>query len=245
MNPIAKIGFLIKGNYSNEATYDFLDIVFYNGASYVAKKLTTGNTPARSNEYWQIFAEGTTISDVSDASIIFNQATNRVNVASGEKLSVFAGKVKKFFADLKTVAFTGKYSDLKEKLPLINNFLTTEAGAGAADAKTIADLKNQMDAKNSDFANSLNQINSDLKRILIATTDTVDLANVGILNTGVYTISKSTLNKPDGVLDFGIMLVMARGSNKTGFIISWNGGASKIMRLHVFASSDNHFTQVN
>ena len=115
MNDAGRIGFLIKGEYSAAATYDFLDIVFYGGASYVAKKITKGNTPARSNEYWQIFAEGTTISDVSDASITFNQAANRINVSSGDKLSVFAGKVKKFFADLKSVAFTGNYADLSDK----------------------------------------------------------------------------------------------------------------------------------
>ena len=53
-----------------------------------------------------------------------------------------------FLANLKSVAFTGKYSDLTEKLPLINNYLTTEEGVGAADAKLAADLKNQIDKIN-------------------------------------------------------------------------------------------------
>lgn len=42
----------------------------------------------------------------------FTQASLRANIASGEKLSVLFGKIMKFFADLKTVAFTGAYSDL-------------------------------------------------------------------------------------------------------------------------------------
>lgn len=57
MNDAGRIGFLIKGEYESTSIYDFLDIVYYNGASYVAKKNTVGNTPAENNEYWQIFAK--------------------------------------------------------------------------------------------------------------------------------------------------------------------------------------------
>jgi hypothetical protein len=53
----------------------------------------------------------------------FSQASTRANIASGEKLSVLFGKIMKFFADLKTVAFTGAYSDLtgKPTIPTVNN----------------------------------------------------------------------------------------------------------------------------
>ena len=50
--------------------------------------------------------------DASNTTVIFTQATNRTNIYSKEKLSVIMGKIAKFFADLKTVAVTGKYSDL-------------------------------------------------------------------------------------------------------------------------------------
>lgn len=50
--------------------------------------------------------------DASNTTVTFVQATNRANISSKEKLSVIMGKIAKFFADLKTVAFTGKYSDL-------------------------------------------------------------------------------------------------------------------------------------
>lgn len=52
------------------------------------------------------------IGDASDTTVTFVQATNRANISSKEKFSVIMGKIAKFFADLKTVAFTGKYSDL-------------------------------------------------------------------------------------------------------------------------------------
>ena len=42
----------------------------------------------------------------------FAEASTRANIASGESFSTILGKIKKFFTDLKTVAFTGAYSDL-------------------------------------------------------------------------------------------------------------------------------------
>ena len=45
----------------------------------------------------------------------FETAANRSNIVSGETISTLFGKVKKFFADLKTVAFTGSYTDLSNK----------------------------------------------------------------------------------------------------------------------------------
>ena len=58
MNDAGRVGFLFKGNYDSQALYDFLDVVYYNGSSYVAKKNTIGNDPNRNNEFWHIFAEG-------------------------------------------------------------------------------------------------------------------------------------------------------------------------------------------
>lgn len=45
----------------------------------------------------------------------FTEASTRANIASGEKLSVILGKIKKFFTDLKAVAFSGSYNDLSNK----------------------------------------------------------------------------------------------------------------------------------
>ena len=73
---------------------------------------------------------GTTASDVglgnvpnvstNDQEPTFTEASTRNNIASGEKLSVIFGKIQKFFNDLKTVAFTGSFSDLSNK-PSINS----------------------------------------------------------------------------------------------------------------------------
>ena len=52
------IGFVPRGEYSPAETYDFLQFVYYNGSTYVAKKETTGNAPVENNEFWQILAKG-------------------------------------------------------------------------------------------------------------------------------------------------------------------------------------------
>ena len=80
---------------------------------------------------------GTTKSDVglsnvpnvstNDQEPTFTEATTRNNIASGEKLSVILGKVQKFFNDLKTVAFTGSFTDLTDKPENVNTFQGTIA----------------------------------------------------------------------------------------------------------------------
>ena len=44
----------------------------------------------------------------------FTQATSRTNIQSGETLSTIFGKIMKWFADLKSVAFSGSYNDLSD-----------------------------------------------------------------------------------------------------------------------------------
>ena len=53
--------------------------------------------------------------DASNVTSDIQSATIRTNLTTGEKLAVSLGKIKKFFSDLKTVAFTGSYADLTEK----------------------------------------------------------------------------------------------------------------------------------
>lgn len=122
MNPVAKIGFVPRGIYDSTVTYDFLDFVYYNGSSYVAKKFTVGNEPNENNEYWQLLS-ASMIGDVSEMEVTFQQASERANIQSGEKLNVLFGKIKKWFADLKTVAFTNSYTDLDNRptIPTVNN----------------------------------------------------------------------------------------------------------------------------
>lgn len=46
-----------RGDYDSNTTYEMLDIVSYNGSSYIAKGTTTGNLPTNTT-YWQLSAYG-------------------------------------------------------------------------------------------------------------------------------------------------------------------------------------------
>ena len=51
-------------------------------------------------------------SAISNAEVNFTEASTRTNIASGESISTLFGKIKKFFTDLKAVAFSGSASDV-------------------------------------------------------------------------------------------------------------------------------------
>lgn len=65
--------------------------------------------------------------DGSNVTAAFTQAASRANISTGEKLSVIFGKIMKWFADLKAVAFTGAYSDLSGKPTNLSEF-TNDSG---------------------------------------------------------------------------------------------------------------------
>lgn len=53
--------------------------------------------------------------DIAEREVAFTQAATRANIVSGEKVKVLLGKIRKWFADMKAVAFTGSYTDLINK----------------------------------------------------------------------------------------------------------------------------------
>ncbi|MBQ7762663.1 MAG: hypothetical protein IJ382_03940 [Flavobacteriales bacterium] len=79
--------------------------------------------------------------DASEYTAVFTQAGARANIESGEKLKALFGKIQKWFADMKTVAFTGAYSDLNgnpTSLPADGGHADTADRATAdADGKDI------------------------------------------------------------------------------------------------------------
>lgn len=122
---------LYKGDYSSTASYQILDVVLYNNSSYIAKQTTTGNTPPTTqnfNDYWQLIAKGIIDADISDATVEFMQAETRTNIESGEDGKTLFGKIKKWFADLKSVAFSGSYNDLSDR-PAIPSAVAVKGNA--------------------------------------------------------------------------------------------------------------------
>jgi hypothetical protein len=95
---------------------------------------------------------GEDVTDASNHTATFSQASSRTNLTTGEKLSTIFGKIAKWFADLKTVAFTGSYNDLSNK-PTIPAAVTvdqtysassTNPQSGTAVAGAIANKQNRL-----------------------------------------------------------------------------------------------------
>ena len=74
----------------------------------------------------------------------FTESSTRTNIASGDTVTTIWGKVKKWFSDLKAVAFSGSYNDLSNKpLSLENNKVKY-----SPDGETKLTLTQEDDVKN-------------------------------------------------------------------------------------------------
>lgn len=65
MASAGRILILPKGNYNAEIEYEMLDLVFYDGASWLAKKTIVGITPSEaSNDYWMKMCDSADLTEV-------------------------------------------------------------------------------------------------------------------------------------------------------------------------------------
>ena len=70
------------------------------------------------------------IEDINNAKVTFEESLERTNIESQETMSTIFGKIKKWFSDLKVVAFTGSYDDLLNKptIPTKTSDLSNDSG---------------------------------------------------------------------------------------------------------------------
>lgn len=128
----------------------------------------------------------------------FTVAAKRENIASKEKMPKILGKIAKFFADLKTVAFSGKYNDLDGKPAIVNNNTTTEPGSALDARQANPNIEGTMAA-------SIAQINSNLNNLFYGqrVSSIKDIDSVGL-----YYITNSS-EMPSGdpfvLYSFGIV----------------------------------------
>ena len=132
------------------------------------------------------------IENLDTATVNFTQASTRSNILPTDTLKVILGKIKKFFADLHTVAFSGSYSDLKDKptIPSIVNNLTstsTDSGLSAAMGKQLADNQgNLSDLDTTEKDSLVGAINAEHARIQYGKTGVINAsAGPGNLGTGL------------------------------------------------------------
>ncbi len=85
---------------------------------------------------------------IEEKTLTFEEAETRENIASGDRTDTILGKIRKFFADLKRVAFTASYNDLIDKpdIPSVPSSLPADGGnaesVGGKDLDYIMDYNN-------------------------------------------------------------------------------------------------------
>lgn len=64
MTSAGRILIMPKGKYNASVTYELLDLVYYNGSAWLAKKTVLGITPSENNsEHWQLLCSSTDLSE--------------------------------------------------------------------------------------------------------------------------------------------------------------------------------------
>lgn len=89
------------------------------------------------------------LGDISGKTIKFSEAETRENINTSESTATMFGKIKKWFADLKNIAFTGDYSDLLNSPKIVNNRITDEEGTvlDGRQGKAIQDEFDKLNTK--------------------------------------------------------------------------------------------------
>lgn len=101
------------------------------GAEQTANMVKTISESATDVQYPSAKAVWNSVKGLATNVQAFTQAGTRDEIKSGETISVIFGKIKKWLADLKAVAFSGSYNDLSNR-PEIGNGTITITQNGAA-----------------------------------------------------------------------------------------------------------------
>lgn len=118
----------------------------------------------------------------------FEEPTDREALSSGEDIKSLFGKTKKYFTDMKLVAFSGSYNDLGDKpiIPTITNGksayeIACDNGFDGSEEEWLESLKGE-DGKN---GKSIISIEKDVNNNIIATFTDGETQNIGQLNIDV------------------------------------------------------------
>jgi len=87
----------------------------------------------------QIGLENVPNVSTNDQTPDFDEATERENIVSGEKLSIILGKIKKCISEIKEIAFSGSYNDLEDK-PNLKTVATSGSYNDLEDKPTMTSL---------------------------------------------------------------------------------------------------------
>lgn len=169
-------------------------------ASNAAQATSAANAAAASANEAAEEARQYILGDVSSKTVSFTQAASRAEILSGESLATIMGKIKKWFADLASVAFTGSYNSLSNRPSLgtaaarnVANNLTTTTTTYVLDArqgKALGDRLTTAEASIAVAETSITTVDNKLERYSPLRTQSVLYSSqfyADVVNTVKYT----------------------------------------------------------
>ena len=81
---LGRVGFVMRGTYNSSTAYKQLDVVFYNGSSYVAKINCTGIAPGNATAWQELIVVSDAIESVLSASAVRYDVA-QTSLTSGDK----------------------------------------------------------------------------------------------------------------------------------------------------------------
>lgn len=171
------------------------------------------NKPAGGGSYTAGDGINIDANDEISVDTAFTEASTRANIASGDSLATIWGKIKKFFSDLKTVAFTGSYTDLSNQptIPTNTNQLTNGAGFITSSGSCASATKATQDADGKDIRQKYVNIYNTNNIGQSSSVTVNDLANQG---SSVAMIHAATDNPTGGAKWVHVLsMAWAKGTN--------------------------------
>lgn len=133
-----------RGAYSSSADYNVLDLVSYQGSSYLCRTACKNKLPTNTT-YWQVFASGGGGGGTGDYDDLDNKPSINGTTLSGNKTTEDLGLFSGDYDDLsnKPALFSGDYDDLTNKPSIPSNF------GDLADVNMAGVINGQVPAYNS------------------------------------------------------------------------------------------------
>lgn len=178
----------------------------YNGSDYLQKATSSDDS----------FNALSITGDGSKVTVDFTEAVARANITTGEKLSVLFGKIKKWFTDLATVAFSGSYNDLSNKPSIpaaqVNSDWNANSGVeqilNKPNLATVATSGSYSDLTNKPTTVNVNQVDSN-----------TDTSSFTFVNGHIYHLTMYLQ---------GSLMVIESSESGTGFVIAYIGSFSTL-----------------
>lgn len=198
---------------------------------------------------------GTVSGDISNATATFTTASSRANITSGANIKTTLGKIAKYFADLKSLAFVDKVGTANLDTTLTtayNNRVTTDkvttstsitASGWVADARAIATLQNQINTINSNLSiingkisTDKNYVNSLHQRTNIVSGRSSTIAqdivyiikNKGIVTGEVPVSNTAYSDAPENWNNYGLICFRQHGDNYVTVLVYGEGNSAPI-----------------